>query len=276
MSQAPHCMHLRNGAKMGDAADGRHHDQGRAVGRLQRLPHGQHRRERRAEVADHARAAGRVRRRLAAEGRGGAEGRPLQGRDRRRSRSRAARATWSSTPTSIRKHGTTVEALAKLRPAFDKDGTVTAGNASGINDGAAAVVLMTRRGGGQARPEAAGAHRLLGDRRASIRRSWARGPIPASRAALEKAGWKLDDLDLIEANEAFAAQACAVNKDLGWDTEQGQRQWRRHRARPSDRRVGRARAGHAAARDAEARRARRASPRCASAAAWASRMCVER
>jgi len=116
------------------------------------------------------------------------------------------------------KHGTTVESLAKLRPAFAKDGTVTAGNASGINDGAAAVVLMSaeeakKRG---VTPLA----RIV---------SWATcgvdpaimgtGPIPASRAALSKAGWKVDDLDLIEANEAFAAQALAVNRDLGWDTD---------------------------------------------------------
>ena len=84
---------------------------------------------------------------LAAQGRGGAEGRPLQGRDRPGQDHDAARARPSSTPTNIPKHGTTVEVLAKLRPAFDKNGTVTAGNASGINDGAAAVVLMTRRGG---------------------------------------------------------------------------------------------------------------------------------
>jgi acetyl-CoA C-acetyltransferase len=114
--------------------------------------------------------------------------------------------------------GTTVEALAKLRPAFAKDGTVTAGNASGINDGAAAVVLMT----------AAEAKRRGLTPLARIV-SWAQvgvdpaimgtGPIPASRRALEKAGWKPGDLDLIEANEAFAAQAIAVNKDMGWDTE---------------------------------------------------------
>ncbi len=115
------------------------------------------------------------------------------------------------------KHGVTVESLSGLRAAFDKDGTVTAGNASGINDGAAAVVLMkadeaARRG---AQPLA----RIV---------SWATcgvdpaimgtGPIPASRKALERAGWTVGDLDLIEANEAFAAQALAVNKDLGWDT----------------------------------------------------------
>ncbi len=116
------------------------------------------------------------------------------------------------------KHGTTIESLGKLRPAFDKEGTVTAGNASGINDGAAALVLMSAENA-----KKRGAPIL-----ARIK-SWATagvdpsimgtGPIPASRLALEKAGWTVDDLDLIEANEAFAAQACAVNKDMGWDTD---------------------------------------------------------
>jgi acetyl-CoA C-acetyltransferase len=116
------------------------------------------------------------------------------------------------------RHGSTLEGMAKLRAAFDKEGTVTAGNASGINDGAAAVVLMKAS---QAEKEG----------RQILARivSWAHagvdpaimgtGPIPASRAALTKAGWKVEDLDLIEANEAFAAQACAVNRDLGWDTD---------------------------------------------------------
>jgi acetyl-CoA C-acetyltransferase len=115
------------------------------------------------------------------------------------------------------KHGTTLEVIGKLRPAFSKDGTVTAANASGINDGAAAVVLMK-------------ASAATKENRKVLARivSWAHagvdpaimgtGPIPASRAALKKAGWTIGDLDLIEANEAFAAQACAVNKDLGWDT----------------------------------------------------------
>ncbi|HJP21124.1 MAG TPA: acetyl-CoA C-acetyltransferase [Alphaproteobacteria bacterium] len=116
------------------------------------------------------------------------------------------------------KHGTTAEDLAKLRPAFDKEGTVTAGNASGINDGAAALVLMSAEEAAK-RGVAPLAHIV----------SWATcgvdpaimgtGPIPSSRLALEKAGWSADDLDLVEANEAFAAQALAVNKDLGWDTE---------------------------------------------------------
>ena len=113
--------------------------------------------------------------------------------------------------------GATIDALGKLKPAFKKDGTVTAGNASGINDGAAAIVLMTR-----SEAEKRGLKPL-----ATIR-SWATagvdpaimgtGPIPASRKALEKAGWTVKDLDLVEANEAFAAQAIAVNKDMGWDT----------------------------------------------------------
>src|SRR3979490_2246423 len=115
------------------------------------------------------------------------------------------------------KHGTTLDGIAKLRPAFNKDGTVTAANASGINDGAAALVLM--KASEAAQENRKGLARIV---------SWAHsgvdpaimgtGPIPASRAALKKAGWKIEDLDLIEANEAFAAQACAVNKDLGWDT----------------------------------------------------------
>ncbi|TPN49954.1 MULTISPECIES: acetyl-CoA C-acetyltransferase [unclassified Mesorhizobium] len=114
------------------------------------------------------------------------------------------------------RHGATLDAMTKLRPAFDKDGTVTAANASGINDGAAGALLMS---------EAEAVRRGI----TPLARiaSWATagvdpaimgtGPIPASRKALEKAGWSVGDLDLVEANEAFAAQACAVNKDMGWD-----------------------------------------------------------
>jgi len=112
--------------------------------------------------------------------------------------------------------GATLEALTKLRPAFDKEGSVTAGNASGLNDGAAATLLMT---------EAEAQKRGLAPLGRIV--SWATagvdpkimgtGPIPASRKALAKAGWTVNDLDLVEANEAFAAQACAVGKDLGWD-----------------------------------------------------------
>jgi acetyl-CoA C-acetyltransferase len=114
------------------------------------------------------------------------------------------------------RHGATLDAMTKLRPAFTKDGTVTAGNASGINDGAAAVLLMSeaeasRRG---LKPLA----RIASYATAGVDPSiMGTGPIPASRKALEKAGWKASDLSLVEANEAFAAQACAVNKDMGWD-----------------------------------------------------------
>ena len=112
--------------------------------------------------------------------------------------------------------GATLDSVAKLRPAFDKEGSVTAGNASGLNDGAAATVLMSateaeRRG---IEPLA----RIVSWATAGVDPSiMGTGPIPASRRALEKAGWSADELDLVEANEAFAAQACAVNKDLGWD-----------------------------------------------------------
>jgi len=116
------------------------------------------------------------------------------------------------------RHGATIETMQKLRPAFAKDGSVTAANASGINDGAAAVVLMT-----------ADEAKKRGIKPLARIVSWAQsgvdpkimgtGPIPASREALKKAGWTTKDLDLVEANEAFAAQACAVNKELGWDTD---------------------------------------------------------
>jgi acetyl-CoA C-acetyltransferase len=115
------------------------------------------------------------------------------------------------------KPDTTVEKLAALRPAFAKDGTVTAGNASGINDGAAATVLMTAKEA--ARRGITPLARIVSWATAGVDPAiMGTGPIPASRRALEKAGWSVDDLDLIEANEAFAAQACAVNKDLRWDT----------------------------------------------------------
>ena len=111
---------------------------------------------------------------------------------------------------------TTMEILAKLRPAFAKDGTVTAGNASGINDGAAAAVVMSAAEA--AKRGIAPLARIVSWATAGVDPAiMGTGPIPASRKALKKAGWSLDSLDLIEANEAFAAQACAVNKDLGWD-----------------------------------------------------------
>lgn len=116
------------------------------------------------------------------------------------------------------RHGATIESMQKLRPAFDKEGTVTAANASGINDGAGAVLLMSadeaeKRG---INPMA----RIVSYATAGVDpQIMGTGPIPASRKALERAGWKADDLDLVEANEAFAAQACAVNKDMGWNPD---------------------------------------------------------
>ena len=116
------------------------------------------------------------------------------------------------------RHGATLDAMQKLKPAFDKEGTVTAANASGINDGAAGVLLMS---------EAEAARRGIAPLARIV--SWATagvdpavmgtGPIPASKKALEKAGWSVNDLDLVAANEAFAAQACAVNKGLGWNPD---------------------------------------------------------
>jgi acetyl-CoA C-acetyltransferase len=116
------------------------------------------------------------------------------------------------------RHGVKLEDIAKLRPAFAKDGSVTAGNASGINDGAAAVVLMTA--GEAAKRKLAPLARIVSWAHAGVDPAiMGTGPIPASRRALEKAGWSVDALDLIEANEAFAAQACAVNKEMAWDMD---------------------------------------------------------
>ena len=217
MSQAPHVMHLRNGVKMGDAAlvdtmikDG-----------LWDAFNGYHMGNTAENVAQRWQITREQQDQLAA-----------------RSQSRAEAAQKSGcfkdeiTPVKIKtrkgdvvvesdeypKHGTTVETLAKLRPAFDKNGTVTAGNASGINDGAAAVVLMTADEAQKRRVKPLA--RIVSWATAGVDPAiMGTGPIPSSRKALERAGWKVGDLDLIEANEAFAAQACAVNKDLGFDPE---------------------------------------------------------
>jgi acetyl-CoA C-acetyltransferase len=217
MSQAPHCIHLRNGVKMGDAElvdtmirDGLwdaftgYHMGNTAENVAQRW---QITREQQDAFAAASQAKAEAAQKA---GRFTAEIVPVKFATRR--------GETTVDTDEHPKHGTTVEVLGKLRPAFDKNGTVTAGNASGINDGAAAVVLMTT--------EAAARH---GVRPLARIVSWATagvdpaimgtGPIPASRMALKQAGWTADDLDLIEANEAFAAQACAVNKDLGWDVE---------------------------------------------------------
>jgi acetyl-CoA C-acetyltransferase len=115
------------------------------------------------------------------------------------------------------RHDSTIEAMTKLRPAFSKEGTVTAGNASGINDGAAVLIVMS--GAEAAKRGLTPLARIASFATAGVDPAvMGTGPIPSARKALSRAGWKTDDLDLVEANEAFAAQALAVNKDLGWDT----------------------------------------------------------
>ncbi|HSE76945.1 MAG TPA: acetyl-CoA C-acetyltransferase [Alphaproteobacteria bacterium] len=215
MTQAPHCMHLRAGTKMGNAElvdtmikDG-----------LWDAFNGYHMGNTAENVAQRWQITRDEQDKFAAASQQKAEAAQKSGRFKD-----------EIVPVTIKtrkgdvvvdadeypKHGTTVETLSKLRPAFDKNGTVTAGNASGINDGAAALVLMSsdeakKRG---VKPLA----RIVSWATAGVDPAvMGSGPIPASRMALEKAGWSASDLDLIEANEAFAAQACAVNKDLGWD-----------------------------------------------------------
>jgi len=215
MSQAPHCMHLRNGVKMGPAEmidtmikDG-----------LWDAFNGYHMGNTAENVAQRWQITREQQDEFAARSQQKAEAAMKGGRFKDEIVPVTIKTRKGETVVDTDehpKHGTTVETLQKLRPAFDKNGSVTAGNASGINDGAAAVVLMTadeasRRG---VKPLA----RIVSWATAGVDPAiMGTGPIPASRMALQKAGWKADDLDLIEANEAFAAQACAVNKDLGWD-----------------------------------------------------------
>ena len=217
MSQAPHCAHLRDGTKMGDLKfidtmikDG-----------LWDAFNGYHMGNTAENVARQWQITREEQDRFAVASQNKAE-----------AAKKAGKFKDEITPVTIKtrkgetvvaddeyiKEGVTYESVAKLKPAFDKEGTVTAASASGINDGAAAVVLMTleeakRRG---ITPLA----RIVSWAHAGVDPSiMGTGPIPASKKALEKAGWTVKDLDLIEANEAFAAQACAVNKGLGWDTE---------------------------------------------------------
>ena len=215
MTQAPHCANLRAGQKMGDLAlvdtmikDG-----------LWDAFHGYHMGNTAENVAQKYQITREEQDRFAAE----SQRRAGEAIKAGRFRDEIAPVTVKGRKGDVvvesdeyPKPDTTVEVLAKLRPAFQKDGTVTAGNASGINDCAAAVVVMTaeearRRG---ITPMA----RIVSWATAGVDPAiMGTGPIPASRKALRKAGWDISTLDLIEANEAFAAQACAVNKDLGWD-----------------------------------------------------------
>ncbi|HUH83905.1 MAG TPA: acetyl-CoA C-acetyltransferase [Stellaceae bacterium] len=215
MSRAPHCIHLRNGVKMGDAdlvdtmiKDG-----------LWDAFNGYHMGNTAENVAQRWQITREQQDQLAQRSQARAEAAQKAGRFKDEIVAVKIATRKGETLVEVDeypKHGTTVEVLAKLRPAFDKNGTVTAGNASGINDGAAAVVLMTaaeaqRRG---VKPLA----RIVSWATAGVDPAvMGSGPIPASRLALKRAGWKVEELDLIEANEAFAAQACAVNRDMGWD-----------------------------------------------------------
>jgi acetyl-CoA C-acetyltransferase len=215
MSQAPHCIHLRNGVKMGDAElvdtmirDG-----------LWDAFNGYHMGNTAENVAQRWQITRDQQDAFAAASQAKAEAAQKAGRfkDEIVPVTIATRRGETIIDTDEHpRHGTTVETLSKLRPSFDKNGTVTAGNASGINDGAAAVVLMTAEMAQKrsVKPLA----RIVSWATAGVDPAiMGSGPIPASRLALKKAGWSRDDLDLVEANEAFAAQACAVNKDLGWD-----------------------------------------------------------
>jgi acetyl-CoA C-acetyltransferase len=217
MSLAPHCAHLRDGTKMGDMKfidtmikDG-----------LWDAFNGYHMGNTAENVARQWQITREEQDRFAVASQNKAE-----------AAKKAGKFKDEITPVSIKtrkgetivaddeyiKDGVTYDSVAKLKPAFDKEGTVTAANASGINDGAAAVVLMTleeakKRG---ITPLA----RIVSWAHAGVDPSiMGTGPIPASKKALEKAGWTVKDLDLVEANEAFAAQACAVNKGVGWDTD---------------------------------------------------------
>jgi acetyl-CoA C-acetyltransferase len=217
MSQAPHCAHLRNGTKMGDMQfvdtmirDG-----------LWDIFNGYHMGNTAENVAEKWQITREQQDEFAAGSQAKAEAAQKSGRFKDEIVPVTISGRKGDTVVDTDeypRHGTTAETLSGLRPAFAKDGTVTAGNASGINDGAAAVVLMS-----------ADEAKARGVTPLARIASWATagvdpaymgsGPIPASKLALEKAGWTIDDLDLVESNEAFAAQACAVLKDLGLDPD---------------------------------------------------------
>ena len=215
MSLAPHCQHLRNGVKMGDfqlidtmIKDG-----------LWDAFHGYHMGNTAENVARQWQITRETQDKFAVASQNKAEAAQKGGKFK----DEIAPVTVASRKGDIVvdqdeyiRSGATLDQVAKLRAAFLKDGTVTAGNASGINDGAATVILM-----GEKEAERRGLEplaRIVSWAHAGVDPSiMGTGPIPSSRAALQKAQWKVDDLDLIEVNEAFAAQACAVNKDMGWD-----------------------------------------------------------
>ena len=213
-------------------------DQRRPVVRVRAVPHGQRRRGRRRALPRRPRARRTPTPRESHQkaARATARGR-VHGRDPagRRSRRRRAPPIVVDRDEAIRAD-TTVEALAALKPAFKKDGTVTAGNAPGVNDGAAALVVMAAERAQRARPHAAGAHRRAGDERPRAEAGADDAGRSRAQASLQKAGWTLDDVDLFELNEAFAVQAVAVLRRARHRSGEGERQRRRGRARPRDRR----------------------------------------
>jgi acetyl-CoA C-acetyltransferase len=243
MSQAPHAQQLRNGQKMGDLTfvdtmikDG-----------LWDAFHGYHMGQTAENIASRWQIT-----------RGDQDAFAVASQNKAEAAQKAGKFDAEIAPVTVKgrkgdtivdkdefiRHGVTIDAISGLRPAFTKDGSVTAANASGLNDGAAALVLMS-----------ADEAKKRGLKPLARIASWANagvepeimgtGPIPASKKALEKAGWTVADLDLIESNEAFAAQSLCVVRELGLDTAKG----RRHRHRPPDRRLGRADPHHPAARD---------------------------
>jgi acetyl-CoA C-acetyltransferase len=216
MSMAPHCQHLRNGVKMGSVElidtmikDG-----------LWDAFNGYHMGTTAENVAKQWQITRQMQDEFAVKSQNKAEAAMKSGRFKDEIAPVTVKSRKGDTVVDTDEYpkaGVTMESISKLRPAFDKDGTVTAANASGINDGAAAVVLMkASQAKKEGRPILA---RVVSWAHAGVDpKIMGTGPIPASRAALKKAGWSINDLDLVEANEAFAAQACAVNKDLGWDS----------------------------------------------------------
>jgi acetyl-CoA C-acetyltransferase len=217
MSLAPHCQHLRNGVKMGDfqmidtmIKDG-----------LWDAFNGYHMGNTAENVARQWQITRDTQDKFAVASQNKAEAAQKAGKFK----DEITPVTVSSRKGDIIvdqdeyiRHGATVDQLTKLKAVFQKDGTVTPGNASGINDGAAAVVLMSAKDAEKRGLEPLA--RIVSWAHAGVDPAiMGSGPIPASRAALKKAGWKVEDLDLVEANEAFAAQACAVNKDMGWNSD---------------------------------------------------------
>src|SRR3981189_2086931 len=217
MSLAPHCIYLRNGVRMGD---------GQLVDTMIKdglwdAFNGYHMGNTAENVAERWQIPREQQDEFAARSQAKAEAAQKAGRfkDEIVPVTVASRRGDTVVDTDEHpKHGTTADVLAKLRPAFDKNGTVTAGNASGINDGAAAVVLMTAAEADKRRLKPLAPHvpRATAGVHPAIMGT---GPIPASRLALKKAGWSAQDLDLVQAHEAFAPAACAGNRDLGWDPD---------------------------------------------------------